>query len=93
MKGGEDGPIVAPGRADRSEIVRRIWLPSVAPGRHAAAGTASAPAADAALVRWWIDGGARSTPGRRAGRPARRAARDRSDLRSDVARRPDHSRT
>ena len=35
-KAASDGPVIVPGRAAESEIVRRIWLPSVAQGRDAA---------------------------------------------------------
>ena len=57
-KGGEDGPVIVPGRASASEMVRRIWLPpshkdAMPPGARNAL-----PAAEAAVIRWWIDQGA-----------------------------------
>jgi uncharacterized membrane protein len=58
LKGGDHGPVVSPGRALSSELVRRIWLPAdhadVMPPR----GQRPMPAADAGLLRWWIDSGA-----------------------------------
>jgi uncharacterized membrane protein len=58
LKGGDHGPVVTPGRALESELVRRIWLPAdhadVMPPR----GQRPLPAADAGLLRWWIDSGA-----------------------------------
>jgi uncharacterized membrane protein len=57
-KGGDHGPVVTPGRGLESELVRRVWLPAdhadVMPPR----GQRPLPAADAALLRWWIDSGA-----------------------------------
>jgi uncharacterized membrane protein len=58
LKGGDHGPVLAPGRALSSELVRRVWLPAdhadVMPPR----GQRPLPAADAGLLRWWIDSGA-----------------------------------
>ena len=58
VKGGDHGPVVTPGRAQSSELVRRLWLPAhhadVMPPR----GQRPLPPADAGLLRWWIDGGA-----------------------------------
>ena len=58
LKGGDHGPVIAPGRAVSSEIVRRVWLP---PG-HADAmpprGQRPLAAADAGVLRWWVDSGA-----------------------------------
>jgi uncharacterized membrane protein len=59
MKGGDDGPIMSPGRADRSEIVRRLWLPPSHEDAMPPSGQGPLAPAEAALVRWWIDGGAR----------------------------------
>ena len=91
LKGGDHGPVVAPGRALASELVRRVWLPADHPDAMPPRGQRPLPAADAGLLRWWIDSGASfEQPLARAGRPARRAARDRSAPRSAVARRTDH---
>lgn len=58
LKGGDHGPVLSPGRALSSELVRRVWLPAdhadVMPPR----GQRPLPAADAGLLRWWIDSGA-----------------------------------
>jgi uncharacterized membrane protein len=57
-KGGEHGPVLAPGPALASELVRRVWLPpehaDVMPPR----GQRPVPAADAAILRWWGESGA-----------------------------------
>jgi uncharacterized membrane protein len=59
LKGGDNGPVVSAGRAANSELVRRIWLPSshedVMPPR----GLRPLMPAEASLLRWWIDQGAR----------------------------------
>ena len=59
MKGGEDGAVVSPGRADRSEIVRRLWLPPSHADAMPPSGQRPLAPAEAALIRWWIDRGAR----------------------------------
>jgi uncharacterized membrane protein len=67
--GGTSGPVLVPGRAAESRMVRRVWLPAghedVMPPR----GRQPLPAVEAELLRWWIDEGAsfdaevgRSTP-------------------------------
>lgn len=57
-KGGDHGPVVAPGRALASELVRRVWLPADHPDAMPPRGQRPLPAADAGLLRWWIDAGA-----------------------------------
>jgi uncharacterized membrane protein len=58
-KGGKSGPLFVAGQAAKSEIVRRIWLPAshkdVMPPR----GQRSLTPAEASLIRWWIDRGAK----------------------------------
>ena len=49
---------MAPGRALASELVRRIWLPADHPDAMPPRGQRPLPAADAGLLRWWIDSGA-----------------------------------
>jgi uncharacterized membrane protein len=57
MKGGKDGKVIVPGRAEESELVRRIWLP---PGHKDRMPPEDAiTVAEAELIRWWIDRGAR----------------------------------
>jgi uncharacterized membrane protein len=57
-KGGTDGPVIVPGRAADSEIVRRIWLPPSHKDAMPPGGNQSVPASEAALIRWWVDQGA-----------------------------------
>jgi uncharacterized membrane protein len=58
LKGGDHGPVVTPGRALGSELVRRVWLPADHPDAMPPRGQRPLPAADAGLLRWWIDSGA-----------------------------------
>lgn len=58
-KGGKGGPLFIAGQGAKSELVRRIWLPAshkdVMPPR----GQAPVTPAEASLIRWWIDRGAK----------------------------------
>ena len=56
-KGGSDGPVVVPGHAADSEIVRRIWLPPSHKDAMPPRGRPSLPASEAAVIRWWVDQG------------------------------------
>jgi uncharacterized membrane protein len=58
LKGGDHGPVIAPGRALASELVRRVWLPADHTDAMPPRGQRPLPAADAGLLRWWIDSGA-----------------------------------
>jgi len=58
LTGGDHGPVVTPGRALASELVRRVWLPADHPDVMPPRGQRPLPAADAGLLRWWIDSGA-----------------------------------
>ena len=58
LKGGDHGAVVVPEHALESELVRRIWLPPDHPDAMPPRGQRPLPAADAALLRWWIDAGA-----------------------------------
>ena len=58
LKGGDHGPVLMPGRALSSELVRRLWLPADHADAMPPRGQRPLPPADAGLVRWWIDGGA-----------------------------------
>lgn len=57
MKGGENGPIIEPGKPEESELVRRISLPGsheeVMPKKGSSLG-----ASEIALIRTWVDVGA-----------------------------------
>jgi uncharacterized membrane protein len=57
-KGGEDGSVIVPGRGADSILVRRIWLPISHKQAMPPRGNQPVPAADAALIRWWVDQGA-----------------------------------
>jgi hypothetical protein len=58
-KGGDNGRVIAAGRAAASELVRRIYLPATHEDAMPPKGHRSLSPADAALVRWWVEGGAR----------------------------------
>jgi uncharacterized membrane protein len=57
-KGGGDGPVIVPGRAAESQIVRRIWLPASHKDAMPPGGRQSLPASEAAVIRWWVEQGA-----------------------------------
>jgi len=57
-KGGHSGPAFVAGRAVSSEIVRRVWLPASHKDAMPPGGRRSLTAAEASLLRWWIDQGA-----------------------------------
>jgi mono/diheme cytochrome c family protein len=59
--GGDDGPVLAPGRAASSEIVRRVWLPSSHEDAMPPKGRRPISPAAAAVLRWWVDSGASFT--------------------------------
>lgn len=56
--GGRTGPTLVAGQAAASDLVTRLWLPTshadVMPPR----GRPPMPAADASVIRWWVDQGA-----------------------------------
>ena len=58
-RGGDDGPVIAAGRAASSELVQRIFLPRSHEDAMPPKGHRPLSPADAALVRWWVNGGAR----------------------------------
>ena len=58
-KGGDDGKVITAGRAASSELVRRIFLPASHEDAMPPKGHRTLSPADAALVRWWVDAGAR----------------------------------
>ncbi len=60
-KGGGDGPVVAPGRAASSELVRRVWLPAGHEDAMPPKGRPPLTPAEASVLRWWIDEGADAT--------------------------------
>jgi uncharacterized membrane protein len=60
LKGGDDGAVVSPGRADASDIVRRIWLPQSHDDAMPPKGHRPLAPSEALLLRWWIEQGARA---------------------------------
>jgi uncharacterized membrane protein len=58
-KGGHSGPAIVPGRAASSEIVRRVWLPASHKDAMPPGGQRPLTVPEAAILRWWIDQGAR----------------------------------
>ena len=60
LKGGDDGPVVSPGRADASDVVRRVLLPQTHDDAMPPKGHRPLAPSEALLLRWWIDQGARA---------------------------------
>ena len=58
-KGGHDGPVIAAGRLESSQLLRRIFLPRSHEDAMPPKGHPPLSPADAALIRWWVDAGAR----------------------------------
>jgi hypothetical protein len=58
-KGGQSGAALVAGRGGSSEIVRRVWLPPAHKDAMPPGGRRALTVAEASLVRWWIDQGAR----------------------------------
>ena len=58
LEGGNDGEVIIPGRSSRSELVQRIWLPLNHDDHMPPAHRRQVTAAEATLIRWWIDEGA-----------------------------------
>jgi uncharacterized membrane protein len=58
LAGGDHGAAVAPGRALASSLVHRVWLPPEHPDAMPPRPQRPLAAADAAILRWWIDAGA-----------------------------------
>ncbi|HEY6978656.1 MAG TPA: c-type cytochrome domain-containing protein [Chitinophagaceae bacterium] len=58
MKGGKDGIVIEPGKADASEIIKRLILP-LDDDDHMPPKEKSQPSSEQiALIHWWIDNGA-----------------------------------
>jgi uncharacterized membrane protein len=56
--GGESGPVLAAGRPEASELLRRIWLPPSHKDAMPPRGRRPVTASEAVLLRWWIEQGA-----------------------------------
>ncbi len=61
MKGGDDGPVVVPGRGASSELVKRLLLPASDDDHMPPAEKPQSTSAEIDLFRWWIDRGANDT--------------------------------
>jgi hypothetical protein len=59
-KGGKDGPVVAPGKPQESDLVRRISLPHDDKDAMPAEGKTPLTADQVEMIRWWIAQGARA---------------------------------
>jgi uncharacterized membrane protein len=57
-KGGEHGAVIAAGKPEASELMRRIWLPASHAKAMPGAGREPVSASEAAVLRWWIASGA-----------------------------------
>jgi uncharacterized membrane protein len=55
---GKDGPVIIPGQADASLLIKRVLLPEGDEHHMAPSGKQQLTKAEVALLRWWIDGGA-----------------------------------
>lgn len=60
LKGGQDGPVVQPGRAKESSLLQRMLLPSDADGHMPPEGKPQPTLQQIALLQWWIDSGAQT---------------------------------
>lgn len=58
MAGGWSGPVLVPGNAQDSELLKRIWLPLDDPGRMPPKGKAQLEASQVKALEWWINNGA-----------------------------------
>lgn len=58
LKGGEAGPIVIPGKAAESELLKRIFLPLSHDDHMPPEGKPQPTTDEVALLKWWIDAGA-----------------------------------
>jgi uncharacterized membrane protein len=57
-KGGSHGAVIVPGRSASSELIRRVWLPPSDQKAMPPGGRQPLSAADASVLRWWVDQGA-----------------------------------
>jgi uncharacterized membrane protein len=61
VRGGQDGPVIKPGRAKESLLIQRLVSPLAADGHMPPEDQPQPTAAEIALIEWWIDAGAPST--------------------------------
>jgi uncharacterized membrane protein/YHS domain-containing protein len=58
LKGGDGGPEIVLGKSERSELMRRVWLPIDDDDHMPPDGKPQPSADDLTLLEWWIDSGA-----------------------------------
>ncbi len=58
LEGGQNGEVLVEGKAEASELIRRMWLPIEHDDHMPPEGRPQPSVAQAELIRWWIDGGA-----------------------------------
>jgi uncharacterized membrane protein len=58
LKGGENGPVVVPGKAAESDLIKRLKLPAESDDHMPPDGKPQPSSDDIALLQWWIDAGA-----------------------------------
>jgi mono/diheme cytochrome c family protein len=58
LKGGESGPALVPGKADDSQLIKRVRLPMASDDHMPPEGKQQLSTSDIALLQWWIDSGA-----------------------------------
>ncbi len=61
LAGGRTGAVLVAGQANASDLIRRLWLPPVHKDAMPPKSSAPMPAADASVLRWWVDAGASFT--------------------------------
>jgi hypothetical protein len=60
MRGGEDGPVVVPGKPGSSDIIRRLKLPPTDDDSMPSDGDKPLTPEEILMVEHWIDAGAKS---------------------------------
>ncbi len=58
LKGGENGPAIAPGKPAESLVLKRIQLPASSDDHMPPEGKPQPSSADIAVLRWWLQAGA-----------------------------------
>lgn len=58
LKGGKDGEVILPGKADQSELIKRLLLPEGDEHHMPPKQKPQLNEREIALIHWWIDGGA-----------------------------------
>ena len=58
LKGGQSGPVIVPGQAAQSELLRRVRLPLDDQDHMPPEGKPQPAPEDLALLEWWVEAGA-----------------------------------